>query len=258
MANLDQVIDYTKLFQDVELATAIGQLKQNPAQLQQFLQGQQGKVYSDILKQKDSTFQKVYGDLTRASEAQESILMLDKRNKELAQIQKEIYNNQKGLADATTEDKNLASRKYEMNQWSIGDKNDTLFVFSSLFIVLSVLILLTGLWRLNLMSAALCGGVASFFIVIFILIVIYRSNFTNVWRDKRYWNRRTFEGKYGKIPMPLCPGALSGIESEFSSVENSIKSGIASAGTTVSMATASATQSVANEISSMEQKARSI
>ena len=45
MANLDQVIDYTKLFQDVELATAIGQLKQNPAQLQQFLQGQQGKVY---------------------------------------------------------------------------------------------------------------------------------------------------------------------------------------------------------------------
>jgi hypothetical protein len=184
--------------------------------------------------------------------------MLDKRNKELAQIQKEIYNNQKGLADATTEDKNLASRKYEMNQWSIGDKNDTLFVFSSLFIVLSVLILLTGLWRLNLMSAALCGGVASFFIVIFILIVIYRSNFTNVWRDKRYWNRRTFEGKYGKIPMPLCPGALSGIESEFSSVENSIKSGIASAGTTVSMATASATQSVANEISSIEQKARSI
>ena len=37
MANLDQVIDYTKLFQDVELATAVGQLKQNPAQLQQFL-----------------------------------------------------------------------------------------------------------------------------------------------------------------------------------------------------------------------------
>lgn len=249
MANLDQVIDYTKLFQDVELAIAIGQLKQNPAQLQQFLQGQQGKVYSDILKQKDSTFQKVYGDLTRASDAQESILMLDKRNKELAQIQKEIYSNQKGLADATTDDKNLASRKYEMNQWSIGDKNDTLFVFSSLFIVLSVLILLTGLWRLNLISVALCGGVASFFIIIFILIVIYRSNFTNVWRDKRYWNRRTFEGKYGKIPMPLCPGALSGIESGISSMENSIQSGI-TAGT---MAASSATQSVAKDIASTAQ-----
>jgi len=250
MSNLDQVIDYTKLFQDVELATAIGQLKQNPSQLQQFLQGQQGKVYSDIIKQKDSTFQKVYGDLTRASEAQESILMLDKRNQELAQIQKEIYNNQKSLADATTEDKNLASRKYEMNQWSIGDKNDTLFVFSSLFIVLSVLILLTGLWRLNLMSAALCGGVASFFIVIFILIIIYRSNFTNVWRDKRYWNRRTFEGKYGKIPMPLCAGALSGIENGISSVNNSIQNGISSS----ELIASSSTQSVAKEVASMTQK----
>jgi hypothetical protein len=261
MANLEQVIDYTKLFQDVELATAIGQLKQNPAELQQFLQGQQGKVYSDILKQKDSTFQKVYGDLTRASEAQESILMLDKRNQELAQIQKEIYNNQKGLANATTEDKNLAGRKYEMNQWSIGDKSDTLFVFSSLFIVLSVLILLTGLWRLNLISAALSGGIASFFIVIFILIIIYRSNFTNVWRDKRYWNRRTFEGKYGKIPMPLCPGALSGIESGISSLEKDVQSGIAkadAAAASAAMTVTSTTQSVANEISSMEQKARSI
>ena len=256
MANLEQVIDYTKLFQDVELATAIGQLKQNPAELQQFIQGQQGKVYSDILKQKDSTFQKVYGDLTRASEAQESILMLDKRNQELAQIQKEIYNNQKGLANATTEDKNLAGRKYEMNQWSIGDKNDTLFIFSSLFIVLSVLILLTGLWRLNLISAALSGGIASFFIVIFILIIIYRSNFTNVWRDKRYWNRRTFEGKYGKIPMPLCPGALSGVESGISSLEKDVQSGMATAETTAAtaaMASSSATQSVAKDIASSAQ-----
>ena len=89
MANLDQFIDYTKLFQDVELATAVGQLKQNPAQLQQFLQDQQGKVYTDIIKQKDSTFQKVYGDLTRATDSQEAILMLDKRNKELAQIQQQ-------------------------------------------------------------------------------------------------------------------------------------------------------------------------
>ena len=249
MANLEQVIDYTKLFQDVELATAIGQLKQNPSQLQQFLQNQQGKVYSDIIKQKDTTFQKVYGDLTRASEAQESILMLDKRNQELAQIQKEIYNNQKGLADATTEDKNLAGRKYEMNQWSVGDKNDTLFVFSALFILLSALILLTGLWRIGSISSALCGGLAAPLIIIFVLIVIYRSNATNVWRDKRYWNRRTYEGKYGKIPIPLCPGTLSGIEKEISSVEKGIQSGIAS----VAQSAAAETQSVANEIASVAQ-----
>lgn len=252
MSGLNQIIDYTKLFQDVELATAVGQLKQNPAELQQFLQSQQGKIYSDVTKQKDSTFQKVYGDLNRASKAQEAILMLDKRNQELANIQQQIYSNQEKSASAVTEDKNLAGRKYEMNQWSVGNKKDTLFVFSSLFILLSALILLTVLWRMRMISAGLSGGLAAPLIMIFILIVIYRSNFTNVFRDKRYWNRRTF-GKYGKIPIPLCPGALSGIEKEFSSLESGIQSGIRSAEQTVS----SSLQTVAQDISSAAQSVSS-
>lgn len=249
MANLNQIIDYTQLFQDVELATAVGQLKQNPAQLQQFLQGQQGKVYEDVVKQKDSTFQKVYGDLNRASQAQEAILMLDKRNQELVEITEQIYNNQKGQAGAVTDDKNLSGRKYEMNQWSVGNKNDTLFVFSSLFILLSSLTLLTVLWRMGLLGGGAVGGLAAILIIIFVLIVIYRSNFTNVWRDNRYWNRVNFSGKYGKIPVPLCPGALSGIESGISSLQSDIQSGISSAG----QAVASGVQTVAQDVSSATQ-----
>lgn len=209
MSNIDQLIDYTKLFQDVELAAAVGQLKQNPAELQQFIQGQQGKVYDDVVKQKDSTFQKVYGDLSRATDAQEAILMLDKRNKELAQIQQEIYSNQEKSATALTNDKNLAGRKYEMNQWSASNKNDTLFVFSMLFIMLSALVLLTTLWRMRLISATLASGLALPLIIIFILTVVNRSQYTDIFRDKRYWNRNTFNDKYGKIPIPLCPAVLS-------------------------------------------------
>lgn len=244
MANLNKVIDYTQLFQDVELATAVGQLKQNPAQLQQFLQGQQGTIYEDVVKQKDSTFQKVYGDLNRASKAQEAILMLDKRNQELAEITEQIYNNQQGQAGIVTEDKNLFGRKYEMNQWSVGNKSDTLFVFSSLFILLSSLTLLTVLWRMGLLGGGAVGGLASMLIIIFVLIVIYRSNFTQIWRDNRYWNRVNFSGKYGKIPVPLCPGALSGM----SSLESDVQSGISSIGQTVAQDVSSATQNVASSI----------
>jgi hypothetical protein len=246
MANLDQVIDYTKLFQDVELATAVGQLKQNPAQLQQFLQGQQDKVYTDVVKQKDTTFQKVYGDLSRATEAQEAIVMLDKRNKELAQLQQQIYDNQKGSATAVTNDKSLSGRKYEMNQWSTGNKNDTLFVFSMLFIMLSGLILLTALWRIGTISASLCAGLAVPLIIIFVLTVINRSQYTNIFRDKRYWNRNTFNDKYGKIPIPLCPGALSGIESGMQSLESDAHSGINSAGKMVTSASTTAAQDIAS------------
>jgi hypothetical protein len=223
MSNLDQIIDYTKTFQDVELATAVGQLKQNPTQLQQFLQSQQGKVFTDVVKQKDSTFQKVYGDLSRATKAQEAIAILDKRNKELANIQNKIYENQQNSANATTDDKNLAGRKYEMNQWSIGNKSDTLFILSMLFIVLSSLILLITLWRLSLISGSLSGSLAALFIIIFISTVIMRAQYTNLYRDKRYWNRNTFNQKYGKIPIPLCPGAITGVESEIQSVESGVQ-----------------------------------
>jgi len=63
---LQSIIDSTNTLQDIELSTAINQLKTDPAKLQAFLQNQQTQVYSDIIKQKDGTFQKVYGDMQRA------------------------------------------------------------------------------------------------------------------------------------------------------------------------------------------------
>jgi len=205
MGNLQSLIGLTNIFQDVELSTAVNQLKRDPAKLQQFLQTQQTQVYTDILRQKDGTFQKVYGDLQRAGKVQESVLMHDKRSKELANIQQQVYDNQKNSASAVVEDKNLAGRKNEMNEWSVGNKNDTLFVFSSLFIMLSGLLLITVLWRMSLIGAGLWVALGMPMIIIFILIVVNRSQYTDVLRNKRYWNKQIFEGKYGKIPIPMCP-----------------------------------------------------
>jgi hypothetical protein len=224
MSDLEQVIEYTKTFQDIELATAIGQLKNDPAQLQQFLQSQQDKIYNEIIKQKDITFQKVYGDLNRATDAQNATIELDKRNKELADIHTQVYTEKKKDADDITEDKNLTGRKYEMNEWSINNKKETLFIFSMLFIMLSGLILITVLWRMRLLSSTMWVILGSPLIIIFILTVLYRSRYTDIFRNKRYWNRRTFEGDYGKIPIhiPSCPGAMDGITNEYDKMTQSI------------------------------------
>lgn len=226
MSNLNQIIDFTKLFQDVELSAAIQQLKQNPAQLQQFLQGQQDTVYKDIIKQKESTFQKVYGDLGRASQAQEAILMYDKRSKELSDMQQNIYENQKNSADAVISDKNLAGRKYEMNEWSVNNKNDTLFVFSMIFIVLTCLVLITVVWRMGLMSSALWVAIATGLLVVLVLTIIVRSQYTNVFRNKRYWNKKIFEGNYGKIPTPSCADITNSIQNRVNSFEQDFQSGL--------------------------------
>jgi hypothetical protein len=212
MGNQQGIIALTKVFQDIELTGALAEFRDDPVKLQQFLQNQQSAIFDDVIKQKDSTFDKVYGDLNRASKAQESILMYNKRNKELSNIQDQVYNNQMNMASSVVEDKNTAGRKNEMNEWSIGNKNDTLFVFSALFIMLSGLLLATVLWKMGMISSYFCAALAAPLIIVFVAIVANRSQYTDVLRDKRYWNKKNFGGKYGKIPVPMCPGLVDSIQ----------------------------------------------
>ena len=190
-----------------------------------FLKNQQDTVFRDVIKQQDASFDKAYGDLQHAIQTQEFTTIYDKRNKDLADIQQSIYNKQQKNADAVVNDNNMAARKNEMNEWTVQNKNDTLFVFSALFITISTLLLLTVLWRMNIIPASLWVGIGLPFIIIFILIVVNRSQYTDILRNKRYWNKKIFDGKYGKIPLPSCEGALDGIENAFSSVESTIESG---------------------------------
>ena len=226
MSALDQIIDYTKLFQDIELATAISELKHDPKQLNLFLQNQQDLVYNDILAQKDNTFQKVYGDLKRATSAQDAIAMYNKRSKELEKINDQVYKNQESVASAITEDKTISGRKNEMNEWSVNNKKDTLFVFSSIFIMLSGLLLIVVLWRMSVINSYLCAALGAPLIIICIFIILNRSQYTNVLRNKRYWNKKIFEGKSGKIPIPnICPDTTcpqSTVLDQFASIQSAM------------------------------------
>jgi hypothetical protein len=258
MANLDQVIDYTKLFQDIELSAALQQLKNNPGQLQQYLQSQQDNVYKEVTKQKDESFQKVYGDLEKAADAQEAALMYNERNKQIESIQQQIVNQQTKSANAVINDRDLAGRKYEMNQWSINNKKDSLFVYSQLFIILCTSIIFTYVWRKGMISTTLYVALLTPLLIIFTFTVVNRSQYTNVFRNNRYWNRRTFKGKYGKIPVPICPGALSGIENDFNSLKGDASGLVAGATKDVASGISSAANAMASSANSMAASANSM
>jgi hypothetical protein len=209
MVNLDQIIQNATQYQDIELATAVGSL--SPAELQTFIQSQRDKVRQQVTAQKEGTFAKVYGDLDRASKAQSAIALYEQRTKDLATLQEQIYQHQQDGATALTDDEHMASRKQEMNEWSVQNKQDTLFVMSALFIVLSTLLLLTGLWRMDIISPLMWVGIGGPLLLIFTLIVVHRAQYTDVLRNKRYWNKQIFEGKYGRIPVPQCIGDIQGV-----------------------------------------------
>jgi hypothetical protein len=169
--------------------------------------------------------------------------MYGKRTQQLAGVQDQIYDNQKNSADAIVDDHTLANRKTEMNEWSVNNKKDTLFVYSSLFVMLSGLLLLTGLLRMEMISTTLWIGMGLVLIVVFVLIVINRSHYTNMLRNKRYWNKQIFEGKYGQIPTLICPDVVNSLDVGLNSLGDQARLGAAAART----ASADALQNLANQ-----------
>jgi hypothetical protein len=105
-------------------------------------------------------------------------------------------------------DADTTKRIYEMNEWTVQNKKDTLFVLSSLFITLSALLLLTVLWRMGISTGHTAAIYAVPVVVIFVFILINRSQYTKTVRDQRYWNRGNQKKAASAFQMSLCPTTI--------------------------------------------------
>jgi hypothetical protein len=111
---------------------------------------------------------------------------------------------QKGDADAILNDRDLAKRQYEINQWTAGNGMDTLFIYQQLLIIVCTVIVLLFIWRQGIISNVMFFGVLFVLVCIFVFTIVNRAQYTNFLRDKRFWNRRLFP-TYKKIPVPnIC------------------------------------------------------
>lgn len=105
-------------------------------------------------------------------------------------------------------DADTTKRIYEMNEWTVQNKKDTLFVLSSLFITLSALLLLTVLWRMGISTGHTAAIYAVPVVVIFVFILINRSQYTKTVRDQRYWNRGNQKKTASAFQLSLCPTTI--------------------------------------------------
>jgi hypothetical protein len=103
---------------------------------------------------------------------------------------------------------NLAKRQTEVNEWTYGNKMDTLFVFQLVFISLLFVIILLVLKGQGLLGDPFVWY--SIFIVIFldVIIIINRFMYSMNKRDSRYWNRKNFSEDNNKV-SPLARGDTS-------------------------------------------------
>jgi hypothetical protein len=175
----------------------------NPQELQ--------KQLTELMTKTENHFKQAYGDLHGATNRISDQLAYQTRTHDVAAIQNQVGDTQQYSENHLADENQTLGRRHEMEEWTVGNKRDTLFVFSFLFVIVSVMLLFTGLLRMYLISSSLWTVTAVLLFLVFILLFLNRYQYTEVNRNKFYWNKRLFDGKYGKIPAPLCPEAVEEI-----------------------------------------------
>jgi len=203
--NLNRNIKATELLQDDELAAAIQALSKDGKQgLNTYLREEQDKLYKGVTGQKNDAITKAYGDLERASSVHNSLFYYDQRNHDLDSIQTDVYMLHKGDTDAILNDRDLAKRQYEINQWTASNGMDTLFVYQQLLIIVCTVIVLLFIWRQGILSDLMFYSLLFVLICIFVFTIVNRAQYTKYLRDPRFWNRRLFPKYKGLPSINVC------------------------------------------------------
>jgi hypothetical protein len=211
--SLSDNINSVLQLQDVELANAMNDLKGDGAKLTSFIGARKSELYNTVSTEHSDSFQKVFGDLQRATDTTKNTLYYNVRNKDLNNLQKVILDRASAEAENASHDSQVAKRQFEINEWTSGNKMDTLFFFQILFIYLTVFAPLLYMKNVGFIPSSVFYGTISLLTFAVIMTVVVRSQYTEKTRDYRFWNRRRFAQMGGPPVLPSCP-AISGMASD--------------------------------------------
>lgn len=91
------------------------------------------------------------------------------------------------------------ARQAQINEWEYNLKRETLFISQIFFIGVSFIIILFTLAQFRFIRVSIVYFIAIILIIIFGVFWYLRHIYTRNTRDKKYWNRRNFDGDYSKV-----------------------------------------------------------
>ena len=167
------------------------------------------EILNNIYTKKDTDAEKLMSDLGRSIDNQKLTYYYYQRNKDLLNLGDIPLKRLEMDADAAKHDKELAQRQYEINQWTSGNRAETLFVYQIIFLTVLLLAILTGLWRSGIVSTGFLSMATTLAIIINVLVIVRRAQYTIFTRDQRYWNKRNFQKfSASQVPIPNCQTML--------------------------------------------------
>lgn len=212
-------------------------LKDDPVALKEYMRTRGEDIKKASATQHSGAYGTVKDHLQQSSNTNNNILYYFTRNKDLNHLQESLEERVKGEALGARHDAQLAKRQFEVNEWTSGNKLDTLFFFQLLFISLMILAPIFYYHRLGVIPGGAFYGIVALIVLALLLTIIIRARYTEVIRDYRFWNRRRFPTLPAPRPAPICPGfssdAIAGAQAGITNISNNLSNAAASVGQTV-------------------------
>ena len=237
----DPTISQVLQLQDIELANSMAGLKQNSAKLANYISSRKANLYNQVVQEHSDTFQKTYGDMVRSNDTINNTMYYFVRNKDLDKLQSAVLGRAQQEAEAASFDAQTGKRQVEVNEWTSGNKQDTLFFLQLMLISFTSLAVLLYLQRLGVIPLSVFTGISTLLSIAVILTLIVRAQYTNKTRDNKYWNRRRFQQMGGPPAAPSCEAVselYSGAVGGISSLRNQAETGLTNFGNSAAAAAA--------------------
>lgn len=219
-------------------------LKDQPAALKTYMESKGNEIKQQSTTQHSGAYGTVKDHLQQSSNTNNNVLYYFTRNKDLNELQQSLEDRVKGEALGARHDSQLAKRQFEVNEWTSGNKLDTLFFFQLLFISLMILAPIFYYHRLGVIPGGAFYGIVALIVLALLLTIIIRARYTEVIRDYRFWNRRRFPTLPAPRPAPICPGfssdVIAGAQAGLNNLSNTLSNTASQVGQTVGGAIVSA------------------
>lgn len=211
MGSTDSYFNNARQAIEIAVAQNIEEMRRNGT-LDDYVGRSRDQLINQINEAQMANGAKVMDDLGRSMDVQRANYYYLKRNTDLLNVGEVPLKTMERDAEALRQDNQNAQRQYEINQWTSGNRQDTLFVYQIIFISVLVLAIFTGLWRGGIVGTGFLSFLTFLLLTVIVLTIIYRGNYTRSARDQRYWNKRNFPKFAGPvIPIPDCPTVTDAI-----------------------------------------------
>jgi len=198
-------IPLTQSFQEIEKIRFSYDLRKNPDDFNRYVSERIDRITKETMEKKRAAFQKAHTDMGRYFDMDHNAGYYKMRNRDLINLQDQIYERSKTAVSSLKHDRDLTRRQTEINEWYFEDKLETLFFLQMFFIVLLAMAIIMYLFKNNFITAPF----ATYLTVILFLIVVgtglYRNRYTTDFRDARFWSKRNFREKEIYVPMNPKP-----------------------------------------------------